>query len=290
MKFTATALPLLAGLASAGPIEERQSCPGVHVFGARETTVAQGYGTSQGLVDMVVRAYSGATKEAIVYPACGGQSSCGGASYDSSQQQGTAAVVKAVTAFNQKCPNTKIVLVGYSQGGQIFDNAMCGGAGSTLTGAALKAVRAAIFMGDPRYVSGSSYNVGTCKAKGVSASSSSSSERVVLTDDSSTPAPAASNARRRALRFCSRTATRRTRTAATATTPTRTSSTSTSTASRLLRLSRASSMPRHRGGTATSSGGPLVCRGRVFACIYQEFNCTNSGLWPIRTRLKMCLA
>lgn len=182
MKFTATALPLLAGLASAGPIEERQSCPGVHVFGARETTVAQGYGTSQGLVDMVVRAYSGATKEAIVYPACGGQSSCGGASYDSSQQQGTAAVVKAVTAFNQKCPNTKIVLVGYSQGGQIFDNAMCGGAGSTLTGAALKAVRAAIFMGDPRYVSGSSYNVGTCKAKGVSASSPSPL-RVVLTDD-----------------------------------------------------------------------------------------------------------
>jgi acetylxylan esterase len=173
MKFTATALPLLAGLASAGPIEERQSCPGVHVFGARETTTPQGYGTSQGLVDMVVRAYSGATKEAIVYPACGGQSSCGGASYDSSQQQGTAAVVKAVTAFNQKCPNTKIVLVGYSQGGQIFDNAMCGGAGSTLSGAALKAVRAAIFMGDPRYVSGSSYNVGTCKAKGVSAASSS---------------------------------------------------------------------------------------------------------------------
>ncbi|KAK0747153.1 acetylxylan esterase precursor [Schizothecium vesticola] len=169
MKFTATALPLLAGLASAGPIEERQSCPGVHVFGARETTVAQGYGTSQGLVDMVVRAYSGATKEAIVYPACGGQSSCGGASYDSSQQQGTAAVVKAVTAFNQKCPNTKIVLVGYSQGGQIFDNALCGGAGSTLSGAALKAVRAAIFMGDPRYVSGSSYNVGTCKAKGFNA-------------------------------------------------------------------------------------------------------------------------
>ncbi|KAK1825995.1 cutinase [Podospora conica] len=169
MKFTATALPLLAGLASAGPIEERQSCPGVHVFGARETTVAPGYGTSQGLVDMVVRAYPGATKEAIQYPACGGQSSCGGASYDSSQQQGTAAVVKAVTAFNQRCPNTKIVLVGYSQGGQIFDNAMCGGAGQTLSGAALAAVKAAIFMGDPRYVSGSSFNVGTCRAKGFNA-------------------------------------------------------------------------------------------------------------------------
>ena len=169
MKFTAAALPLLAGLASAGPIEERQSCPGVHVFGARETTTPQGYGTSQGLVDMVVRAYSGATKEAIVYPACGGQSNCGSISYDNSASQGTQAVVKAVTAFNQRCPNTKIVLVGYSQGGQIFDNALCGGAGQTLTGAALNAVKAAIFMGDPHNTNGLSYNVGTCRNKGFAA-------------------------------------------------------------------------------------------------------------------------
>jgi len=169
MKITSVAVPLLAGIASASPaaLEQRQSCPKVHVFGARETTVPQGYGTSQGLVDMVVKAYPGATKEAIVYPACGGQSNCGGASYDSSASQGTAAVVKAVTAFNQKCPDTKIVVVGYSQGGQIFDNALCGGAGATLTGAALKAVKAAIFMGDPHNVNGLSYNVGTCKNKGV---------------------------------------------------------------------------------------------------------------------------
>ncbi|KAK5652396.1 hypothetical protein OQA88_10588 [Cercophora sp. LCS_1] len=169
MKVTALSLPLLASLASAGPLTERQSCPKVHVFGARETTVPQGYGTSQGLVDQVVRAYSGATKEAIVYPACGGQSNCGGASYDSSQTQGTAAVVKAVTDFNKKCPDTKIVLIGYSQGGQIMDNALCGGAGNTLTGAALASVKAAIFMGDPRNVNGLPYNVGTCKNKGFAA-------------------------------------------------------------------------------------------------------------------------
>src|SRR5688572_10245319 len=128
MKVAAVAVPLLAGLAQSTPLEQqnlevRQSCPAVHVFGARETTVPQGYGTSQGLVDMVTRAYSGSTKAAIVYPACGGQSNCGGVSYENSQTQGTAAVVKAVTDFNARCPNTKIVLVGYSQGGQIMDNA-----------------------------------------------------------------------------------------------------------------------------------------------------------------------
>jgi len=98
-------LPLLAGLAQAAPsaeVQERQSCPNVHVYGARETTAPAGYGTSQGLVNMVTQAYPGSTAEAISYPACGGQGSCGGASYDSSASQGTAAVVKAITSFNQR--------------------------------------------------------------------------------------------------------------------------------------------------------------------------------------------
>jgi acetylxylan esterase len=169
MKVSAVAVPVLAGLASANPVdlEARQSCPQVHIFGARETTAPAGYGTSQGLVNMVKQAYPGATSEAINYPACGGQSQCGGVSYDNSARQGTQAVVSAVTSFNQRCPNTKIVLIGYSQGGQIMDNALCGGAGATLTGAALNAVKAAIFMGDPHNVVGLPYNVGTCQAQGV---------------------------------------------------------------------------------------------------------------------------
>ena len=117
MKVTAAAALSLVGLAAAGPVEltERQSCPKVYIFGARETTAPAGYGTSAGLVNQVKAAYSSSGSEAIVYPACGGQSSCGGASYDSSATQGTAAVVKAVTAYNQKCPDTQIVLIGYSQ-------------------------------------------------------------------------------------------------------------------------------------------------------------------------------
>jgi acetylxylan esterase len=167
---TSAILPVLAGLAWANPIdlEERQSCPNVYVFGARETTAPAGYGTSSGLVNMVVQAYSGTQSAAISYPACGGQSSCGGASYDSSATQGTAAVVSAVNSLNSRCPDTKIVLIGYSQGGQIMDNALCGGAGATLTGTALAAVKVAIFMGDPHYVYGLSYDVGTCRAGGVS--------------------------------------------------------------------------------------------------------------------------
>jgi hypothetical protein len=39
------------------------------VFGARETTASPGYGTASVVVDLVLGAYSGATSEAIDYPA-----------------------------------------------------------------------------------------------------------------------------------------------------------------------------------------------------------------------------
>lgn len=172
MKTTFIA-PIIAAAAavSASPAEiiERQSCPGVYVFGARETTVSPGYGTAGGLVNQVLAAYPGSQAAPISYPACGGQASCGGVSYDQSAQQGTTAVVQAVTSLNSRCPNTQIVLIGYSQGGQIMDNALCGGAGATLTGAALAAVKVAIFMGDPHNVAGLPYNVGTCTAGGFAA-------------------------------------------------------------------------------------------------------------------------
>lgn len=168
--LTATVLLALSPLALA-------QCPQVHIFGARETTVPPGYGTSQAVVNSIISAFPGATSEAINYPACGGQASCGSVSYANSVIQGVSAVASQVNSFNQKCPSTFLVLVGYSQGGQIFDDAYCGG-GDTNEGlsstaipistAAQAQIKAAIFMGDPRHIPGLSYNVGTCQASGVS--------------------------------------------------------------------------------------------------------------------------
>ncbi|KAI1183682.1 cutinase-domain-containing protein [Nemania serpens] len=171
MKASLLAPIIAAAGVSASPAEiaERQSCPDIYIFGARETTAPPGYGTAGGLVNQVLSAYPGSQASAITYPACGGQSTCGGVSYDSSAQQGTTAVISAVNSLNSRCPNTQIVLIGYSQGGQIVDNALCGGSGATLTGTALAAVKVAIFMGDPHNVAGLPYNVGTCTAGGFAA-------------------------------------------------------------------------------------------------------------------------
>jgi len=151
------------------------ACPQIHIFGARETTVSAGYGSSGTVVNSIISAFPGATSEAINYPACGGQSSCGGVSYAQSVIDGVNAVASQVNSFNTQCPSALLVLVGYSQGGQIFDDAYCGGGDSNeglsstaspLSAAAQKQIKAAIFMGDPRFVAGASYEVGTCKAQG----------------------------------------------------------------------------------------------------------------------------
>ncbi|KAF2837457.1 carbohydrate esterase family 5 protein [Patellaria atrata CBS 101060] len=173
---TATLLLLGCALAAPADLEERQQgCPNIHVFGARETTVPPGYGTAGTVVNLILNAHPGATAEAIQYPACGGQSNCGGVSYGNSALQGTAAVARAVNAFNTRCPQTQLVLVGYSQGGQIMDNAFCGGGDSNIglsdtsvpiQASAINMIKAAIFMGDPRYIPNLPYNVGTCRASG----------------------------------------------------------------------------------------------------------------------------
>ncbi|KAL7954780.1 carbohydrate esterase family 5 protein [Trichoderma compactum] len=182
MPSVKSALAFLLGqalLSTASPVEgeivQKRQCPGIHVFGARETTVGPGYGSSATVVNLVIAAHPGTTSEAISYPACGGQASCGGIQYNASVVAGINAVATAVNNFHNSCPDTQLVLVGYSQGGQIFDDALCGG-GDTgegypntavpLSAGAVAAVKAAIFMGDPRNIHGLSYNVGTCTAQG----------------------------------------------------------------------------------------------------------------------------
>jgi len=115
-----TLLMLAQVLASPIEVLERDSCPPIHVFGARETTAPAGMGTAGVVVNLITQAHSGATSEAINYPACGGQSACGSVSYGDSAKRGVAAVVSAVNSFNSKCPSTQMVLVGYSQAGPPF--------------------------------------------------------------------------------------------------------------------------------------------------------------------------
>lgn len=96
-------------LSSPVSLSARQTCPSIHIFGARETTAPAGYGSAGTVVNLILNAHSGSTAEAIDYPAAGGDS------YGSSVQAGVQAVTTAVTNFANECPSTKLVVVGYSQ-------------------------------------------------------------------------------------------------------------------------------------------------------------------------------
>jgi len=87
----------------------RESCPNLHIFGARETTAPPGFGTSATVVNLIQRANPGSTIESIVYPAAGGNV------YSQSVAAGVRAVAVQTNSYFQKCPNTTLVVVGYSQ-------------------------------------------------------------------------------------------------------------------------------------------------------------------------------
>lgn len=171
MKLNIIALIVMA-MAADAKITARQAnsaCPPVHVFGARETTAAPGFGTAKTVVESIVKAFPGATSEAINYPASGNP-------YSASVQAGVKAVTTQVDTFTAKCPDTQVVLVGYSQGGQIMGNAVCGGGDPNqgvkdtavpLSDASVKSIKAVILMGDPRHTPGLSFNVGTSTQPGV---------------------------------------------------------------------------------------------------------------------------
>ncbi|KKA30377.1 hypothetical protein TD95_001007 [Thielaviopsis punctulata] len=160
-----------SGSASNSNANSNSSCPNVHIIAARETTAPAGFGTSLSVVQSIESAFPGATAEAIDYPAAGGNS------YASSVTAGIAAVIKQVEAFNSKCPDSIIVMVGYSQGSQIMDDAFCGGPdgssmaanAATVSAAAGDKVAALIWMGDPRAIGGLPYQVGTATLGGFAA-------------------------------------------------------------------------------------------------------------------------
>jgi alpha-beta hydrolase superfamily lysophospholipase len=194
-------------------------------------------------------------------------------------------MASAVNGFASRCPNTQLVIVGYSQGGQVADNAFCGGPDANqgysttapaFSAAAMSQIKAVIEMGNPRYRSGVAYQVGTCKAQGFSPRPQGYSKATGFSQEPQANACNSPPAKSKA------TATAPTPTAAPATTPTCTRATAQSTDKPRSLSSRASSaaapeaaaalrlrparatllrLLRHRVVAVLPSGGSVVGKG-----------------------------
>src|SRR5580692_2949735 len=109
---------LFAGLfncltAALPSLEERQAsaCSPVHIFVGRGSQEAKGEGSTGRLSASIKRAIAGTTSEAIDYPALLNP-------YTSSESKGVAATKEQMQAYAKRCPQSKLVLMGYSQVGK----------------------------------------------------------------------------------------------------------------------------------------------------------------------------
>lgn len=148
-------LTLALQLISANPLhlDPRQApCPtGVHMVVAGGNGTIDNTGLLQPLVDNTASRYPGS--DSWLTPYDGSQNPTGFAT----QQMTT-----HVREYNARCPGTPIALLGYSLGGVVVANTVCGGVPFPSN------IIAAVAYGDETRVAGQSFNRGTCTTSSVS--------------------------------------------------------------------------------------------------------------------------
>ncbi|KAH8757633.1 Alpha/Beta hydrolase protein [Diaporthe sp. PMI_573] len=174
MHFHRAALTLtVIGAASARPqeISARQefntTCDDIHYIIARGTT--EGYPGSLGsLVDILLAKFPNSNYEDIIYPATQETST-------DSYWQGLAKGTQQIKSYADKCPDSKIVIMGYSQGALVVGDILAGGGNNSELGNATtppyidfatygQRVNAVLLYGDPRHMPNQSFNYGNVSA------------------------------------------------------------------------------------------------------------------------------
>ncbi|RGP74881.1 acetylxylan esterase 2 [Fusarium longipes] len=158
---------LLLGLAVASA-ECRAKCPsGAHIIAVRGSLEPQGPGKIGKIANKIAERIPDSDIEALVYPALYEPD------YVESQTEGVTAMTKLVNNYVKKCPNTKIVILGYSQGAHVTMDVMCGASSKGFPSTMpqpdyiAKQVAAIILLGDPSLVEGQPFHVGSSKGNGV---------------------------------------------------------------------------------------------------------------------------
>lgn len=134
----------------------RNGCPDVEVFGARGTTERPGLGVLlTPLAQRITRDVPQTVRTtAVDYPAS--------FNYTSSVRQGVADLTAKVQRTAAACPETAVVLTGYSQGADVVGDAVTG----PLAGD-LDQVAAVLLFGDPSFTAGEPFNAGDGNRSGI---------------------------------------------------------------------------------------------------------------------------
>lgn len=168
-------LALLSGLLAAAAAQNSSSSSSacvtgdaVHMIIARASQEPPGTGTIGQVATQVQAQLPGSDVVAVEYPATL-------ADYTASEAAGVTAMTALATEYAGRCPDSKMVLMGYSQGAQVAADVLCGtddGDTFNMTQAlpedVARKVSAAVLMGDPSKAMNESFLQGTSTKDGVS--------------------------------------------------------------------------------------------------------------------------
>ena len=160
-------ITLIAALTAAVPtLNTRQvSCAPFHLITVRGSNEPQGDGgsTLAPLVTQIESQITGADDEDLGYPA-----TIIDPIYNDSEGQGTEALTALLAQYATQCPDSKIALLGYSQGAQVILDTLCGTSSLLFkwtrpetNQAVIRMLSSAVVFGDPSHVEDEPYNQGT---------------------------------------------------------------------------------------------------------------------------------
>ncbi|KLJ13405.1 hypothetical protein EMPG_11657 [Blastomyces silverae] len=137
------------------------SCAAITIITARGTSEDPGEGRLTTVASDIANGHENSERIALDYPA-------ELFPYSVSLYRGIQALTGLLNTSASGCPETKIVLLGYSQGAHVIGNTLCGGAfAAGIDQRITEKVSAIVFMADPRHVPGKSFDVGTSTRNGL---------------------------------------------------------------------------------------------------------------------------
>ena len=145
------------------PRDTNTSCATLHMIVARGSLESQGEGATAAVANDVQSQIPGSDSEAVVYPATL-------ENYVYSESDGVAAMTSLITSYEARCPNSKIALLGYSQGAQVVGDVLCGTSETYWNSTApvmSKNIIASIQFGDPSFVLNQPQDVGNATKGGI---------------------------------------------------------------------------------------------------------------------------
>ncbi|RSL92301.1 hypothetical protein CEP52_013902 [Fusarium oligoseptatum] len=167
--FTLLPSALLVASALAQTSKNVECADGLYLVVARGTGEEKGAGITGEVAEDVADRIKGSIVEPLDYPA-----TFLDPAYDESEADGVEAMTELLTNYHSSCPDGKIAVFGYSQGGQVATDTFCGGSGGSFpdnkpisTDLVEDSVVAIIIFGDPSHVANASYNQGTGEKNGV---------------------------------------------------------------------------------------------------------------------------